>query len=352
MPGATWRATWRPIARQLRAGMACLALAIPALAVHAQVKADAAPACPPAATPIGPADAQAARRDDRDRGLLWRIEKDGRTSWLYGTIHAAERGWVLPGPAVRDALRRADRVALEVDLMDPAVMAALTTAVMAPPGAPHLPEPLARRLRAQSEALCADASLARLRPEIQLMSLVGLAARSAGIDPAYGIDLFLAGLARAMDKKVVSLESAALQIGMLVSDEPAKVAHIVDEGLKQLEGGQAKKIIAILTRAWAEGELETLRDYGQWCQCLTTAEDRADHARIVEGRNPALAAGIAAQHQAGHALFAAVGVLHMVGPQGLPTLMADKGFRVTRVPHAAPGPRQDPSAAPRKLPPN
>lgn len=331
MPGGAWRA----LVQQLRAGLACLALAVPAFAVHAKVKADPV-VCPPPATPIGAADAEAARRDDRDRGLLWRIEKDGRTSWLYGTIHAAERGWVLPGPAVREALRRADRLALEVDLMDPAVMGALSTAVVAPPGAPPLPEPLARRLRAQSEALCADASLSRLRPEIQLMSLVGLAARSAGVDPAYGIDLFLAGLARAMDKKVVSLESAELQIGMLVSDDPAKVAHTVDEGLRQLEGGQARKSIAILARAWADGQLETLRDYGQWCDCLKTAEDRADYARIVESRNPALATGIAAQHAAGHAVFAAVGVLHMVGPQGLPTLMAGRGFRVTRVPPAAP----------------
>jgi uncharacterized protein YbaP (TraB family) len=323
--------------RCLRAGLVCLALLVPALVVHA--KSDAT-ACPPAATPIGPADAEAARRDDRDRGLLWRIEKDGRTSWLYGTIHAAERGWVLPGPAVREALRRADRIALEVDLMDPAVAGGLAAAVMPGPNTPPLPEPLAKRLRVQSEALCADAALARLRPEIQLMSLVGLAARTAGIDPAYGIDLFLAGLARAMDKKVVSLESAEAQIALLVSDDPAKVARTLDEGLRQLEDGQARKIIATLTRAWAEGQLETLRHYGDWCDCLKTAEDRADYARIVEGRNPALAAGIAAQHAAGHAVFAAVGVLHMVGPEGLPDLMAAKGFRVTRVPHAPQGPRQ------------
>ena len=334
----------RGLGRPLRAGLAGLALAVPALAAHAQGKADTDPVCPPAATPIGPADAEAARRDDRDRGLLWRIEKDGRTSWLYGTIHAAERGWVLPGPAVREALRRADRIALEVDLMDPAVAGALATAVLPAPNAPPLPEALARRLRAQREALCADATLVRLRPEIQLVSLVGLAARGVGIDPAYGIDLFLAGLARAMDKKVVSLESAEAQIALLVSDDPAKVARTLEEGLRQLEGGQARKIIATLTRAWAEGQLDTLRDYGNWCDCLKTAEDRADYARIVEGRNPALADGIAAQHAAGHAVFAAVGVLHMVGAEGLPALMAAKGFRVTRVPHAPPSVRQGPPA--------
>lgn len=331
------------LTRRLRAGAAWLALLLPTWAVQAQAPAEPARVCPPAATPIGPADAEAARRDDRDRGLLWRIEKDGRTSWLYGTIHAAERGWVLPGPSVREALRRTDRIALEVDLMDPAVAGGLATAVLPGPQTPPLPESLARRLRAQREALCADAGLVRLRPEIQLMSLVGLAARTVGIDPAYGIDLFLAGLARAMDKKVVSLESAEAQIALLVSDDPAKVARTLEEGLRQLEGGQARKIITTLTQAWAEGQLDTLRDYGDWCDCLKTAEDRADYARIVQGRNPALADGIAAQHAGGHAVFAAVGVLHMVGPEGLPALMAAKGFRVTRVPHAPPGTRQGPA---------
>ena len=39
-----------------------------------------------------------AQRHARDRGFLWKLEKDGRTSWLYGTVHVARLEWAFPGP--------------------------------------------------------------------------------------------------------------------------------------------------------------------------------------------------------------------------------------------------------------
>ena len=53
-----------------------------------------------------------------EHGLLWRIEKNGHTSWLYGTLHVARADWMLPGPAVRSALQQVDSIALELDLLD------------------------------------------------------------------------------------------------------------------------------------------------------------------------------------------------------------------------------------------
>ena len=336
---------------RLLAEFAALAAGLAGALVLASSAVGASPPaanCPPAAQPPSPDAVQAGLRNARDRGFLWKVVKDGRSSYLYGTVHVAKLDWVFPGPKTMQALNASDTVALELDLLDPALQRRMAEAIAAR-REPELPAALAQRLLHQAQAECiAPEILAGLGPMLQIATLSSLVGRRDGIDPAYGIDLFLAGLARAMDKKVVSLESAEAQIALLVSDDPAKVARTLDEGLRQLEGGQARKIIATLTRAWAEGQLETLRNYGDWCDCLKTAEDRADYARIVEGRNPALAAGIEAQHAAGHAVFAAVGVLHMVGPEGLPALMAAQGFRVTRVPHAAPGPRQGkPLNAPR-----
>jgi uncharacterized protein YbaP (TraB family) len=38
-----------------------------------------------------------------------------------------------------------------------------------------------------------------------------------------------------------------------------------------------------------------------------------------------------AQHREGRRVFAAVGALHMVGPQSLPRLLERQGFRVERI---------------------
>src|SRR5882724_5290074 len=95
--------------------------ALPAAAGPPAQKAHAAAAqtrCPPLAQPLSPEQLEAGMRDARDRGFLWRISKDGRTSYLYGTIHVGRVAWMFPGPVLTDALRASDVVALELDLSD------------------------------------------------------------------------------------------------------------------------------------------------------------------------------------------------------------------------------------------
>jgi uncharacterized protein YbaP (TraB family) len=56
----------------------------------------------------------------RDRGALWRHEKEGRLSYLYATVHVGKKEWVMPGPTIVRALREADVIAVELDVSDPA----------------------------------------------------------------------------------------------------------------------------------------------------------------------------------------------------------------------------------------
>ena len=53
--------------------------------------------------------------------------------------------------------------------------------------------------------------------------------------------------------------------------------------------------------------------------------------KLNDDRNAPLADGIENQHRLGKRVFAAVGALHMTGPQGLPLLLAQRGFKVERV---------------------
>lgn len=305
-------------------------------AAHLAHAADASapPACPPTAQAIDAAEATARMRTAQDRGMLWRVEKEGRTSWLYGTIHVAERDWMFPGPATQRALRGVDRIGLEMDLLDPDIVAQLRAAIQPPPGAPALPPALAQRLEAHARLACVGEPFAAMRTEMQVMTLMSLAGRTQGLDPAYGIDIFLAGLARGLGKPVVSLETPAQQMALLLSDDPVKVVKMVDDALQLLERKDSPLVIGRLTRAWAEGRLDELEHYPEWCACLDTVERRQSYDELVVGRNPGLGRRVTALHDAGASVFAAVGVLHMVGPQGLPALLAAQGFRVERVPFA------------------
>ncbi|MGM9491897.1 TraB/GumN family protein [Ideonella sp. YS5] len=322
-------------------GVMASALAI-ALAMWGSVSA--AEPCPPQPAPLTAATVEQGLRSAVDRGLLWRISKGGRVSWLYGTLHVGRQPWMFPGPQVREAMQSADQVALELDLLDPAVMGKVTTLMLAGTQPVPLPEALDRRLKTLADSSCAGPELAMLRPELQAVSLTIAAARRAGLEAAYGADLFLALQARRVGKPVLSLETPESQIGLLLQDTPAETARFVDHALGELESGQALPTLERLAEAWARGDWNELSHYADWCRCLDTEEDRALMRKINDERNLAMAAKVAARHEAGERLFVAVGALHMIGPEGLPSLLAARGFEVRRMePGAAP------SAAPPKL---
>jgi uncharacterized protein YbaP (TraB family) len=231
------------------------------------------------------------------------------------------------------ALRDSPDVALELDPTDPQVVARLQRAIGRKAGAPALPGALQARLAAQEAIACVSpAMVAGLRPEVQAVTLEVMSGRRLGLQPAYGIDIFLAQLARQMHKTLHSIETPEAQAALLVSDDPHKTARNVEDVLEELESGNGPRILGRLAGAWRQGDLDDLGAYAQWCDCLKTPEQRADFAKLVDARNPVMADRVAALHAQGKSLFVAVGSLHMVGPIGLPALLRARGFEVERVP--------------------
>jgi uncharacterized protein YbaP (TraB family) len=252
-------------------------------------------------------------------------------SYLYGTVHVAKREWMVPGPAVAGALAASDTVALELDLLDPEVQRRLAHGIAAAPRMP-LPEALRLRLARRADAECLPPeALAGLGPELQVATLSSLVGRRDGLDPSYGIDAVLAGQGHASGKAVVSLETPELQLAALQMASPAEALEFIDSSLAEIESGRAAPALRRIAQVWADADLDTLTDYASWCDCLHTPADRAAMARLLDARNPALARGIEALHHRGRRVFAAVGSLHMIGPLGLPAILARHGFEVERV---------------------
>ncbi|HJV96130.1 MAG TPA: TraB/GumN family protein [Albitalea sp.] len=315
------------LTRWLRA-LCCGALLAASWPSSAQSAAD----CPPVASAL-PTAAQlhGGLQSARDRGFLWRIDKDGRSSYLYGTVHVGKLEWTIPGTALMQAVRSSNTIALELDLGDPALVVRLQ-ALMAPKPGHALPPELTERLRAQLKLACLpEPLLAELAPEVLATTLVVMAGRVDGLDPAYAIDAMLAGMGHSLHKSVVSLETPELQFAVLLGRTPQETQAIVTQALDELESGKARPLLTRIARLWASSNLAELDSYAQWCDCMNSDEERAMERRLLDERNPALAERIDALHAAGQRVFAAVGSLHMIGPLGLPALMAQRGYRVERV---------------------
>ena len=287
--------------------------------------------CPPPLAPASPASMAELARHAQDRGFMWTIEKDGRSSHLYGTMHAQKLEWAPPGPRTMAALRRASTLALELDVSDPETVAQLA----APPAgaAPTpLPEDLRTRLLARMRAECVDpASVKGLAPEMQMLTLTVASARRDGLEAAYGADLVLAATAAALKKPVHSLETLAEQLAALTPADDAERIALVNEGLNQLEAGQTQRVMSRLATAWAASDADTLARYDAWCECTESDADRALTKRLLDDRNPRLADCIDALHRRQAPVFVGVGALHMFGSNNLPDLLRARGYTVTRV---------------------
>ncbi|MCJ0764670.1 TraB/GumN family protein [Variovorax terrae] len=321
-----------------RRALAAALLALSAWAAQAQPAPTAPTAsdCPPAPPALTPERLQQEVRAARDRGLLWRVEKDGRRSWLYGTLHVARADWVVPGPTVLRALQGSDLLALELNPLDAESLRPL----MAPadPAIAQRVLGLARRARlaTQAAALCLPLqALAHQRPVMQAVTLTVLAARREALYAEFAVDAVLASTAQAQRQPIVALEQASEQLALLAGRDDAEEGDLFDSALDELASGEGAEQLRALAQAWADGDLAMLERYPQWCHCLDTPVEREQMKRLLDDRNAPMAGKIAALHEGGRRVFAAVGALHMIGPQGLPTLLRARGFSVTREPWPA-----------------
>ncbi|MBA2672651.1 TraB/GumN family protein, partial [Ramlibacter sp.] len=265
-------------------------------------------------------------------GVLWRLDKDGRTSWLYGTMHVGRLEWLVPGPRVGAALRASDTVALELDLGDPREQQVLSQPADPAIAARVLDAGRRERIRQEAARACLpEAALATLRPFMQAMALTLGAARRQGLHFEAATEFLLMGVAQATGKRLVGLERAADQLAVLTPADDAEERDLVDQALDDLGSAESSRMLDKMASTWADGDVQALENFKQWCRCMDTPAEQALFRRINDARNPGMADRLAALHAGGARVFAGVGMLHMAGPQALPGLMRARGFAVSRI---------------------
>lgn len=306
-----------------------LAFAFMASAAVALAAPPAQGTCPPEPDPPNHELLQSAQQQATDRGFLWRISRDGRESYLYGSMHAGRSDWFALGPQTEASLSRAGVLALEINLTDSSVQEALRSAMQGP--ARPLPAAVRQSLRLAWVADCLpEAALAQGAVELHVMQLAVAQAQRLGLFTLYSAESMLLMHSMHAQRPVVGLESVQTQLSALMARNDEEAATMVNEMLAELQRPRSAHSLERLAKAWANRDLKDLEAYADWCDCLNTPQEREMYARLLEGRNPGLAVAIERLHGEG-SVFAAVGALHMVGPQGLPALIESKGFKLSRV---------------------
>ena len=281
--------------------------------------------------PPGPAPVAA-----RHHGGLYRISGGGRVAYLFGTVHVGERSFYPMAPDAERALGTADHIVVELDTLAPGDFArAFDKYGRYPAGddiAHHVSNDTLARLRTalHGEGLSL-ASMAHLKPWLVANLLLSMTLERQGYHRSEGVEHALLTQARRRGARVAQLESADFQLALFDSMSPVESERYLRETLAGLRDGslvgQARRAI----EAWRSGDSAALDAVLRDATAGRSETAEFTRRKLLGRRNPDMAAQIDHLMGEGGVLFVGVGLLHLLGDNGLPQLLAQRGYLVERV---------------------
>jgi uncharacterized protein len=270
--------------------------------------------------------------------FLWHASRGPAEVWLLGSVHAGQEDFYPLDARIEAAFATADTLACEVDLTDPAKAARASLLAMQRGSYPagetlrdHVSaatwDSLAAHLTAQSLPL---SMFERFKPSMAAVMLGMMEMKRAGLDPEQGIDRHLLERARADSLPVVDLETVQQQIDALFGHDSGVEELILAESLAQ-NGEEMRRTLADMLAAWRTGDAEAIERLieQEW---LDDPRLVGFHEAILGQRNHTMAETIDQRAGAGDATwFVVVGAAHLVGDDGVPALLAARGWRVDQV---------------------
>ncbi len=263
------------------------------------------------------------------RPALWQVEgPKGEKAWLFGTIHALPEPVVWKSAKVEAAMKGANLLVLEVASIlstskTEAAFASMAQSPGLPPLAQRVPadlrDDLARELRS-SGYRGGDIDYYETWAAMLMLQQAGSSRTKA--DSANGIDR---ALAKDWNGEVDEFEGATAQFRIFDTlPEPLQRALLaatlrdapeLDERTKELQ------------QAWMKGDLDFI--------ARSVDQDFAGQpelrATLLTKRNDDWLKHLEALLSAGASPFIAVGAAHLAGKDGLPAMLAAKGYKVTRL---------------------
>src|SRR5687768_11720311 len=261
--------------------------------------------------------------------FLWKVEDSkGASAYLLGSLHVLTAD-AYPLPAAIDrAFAESKTLVEEVDLdemSDPMMMmAALSKAMLT--GGQTLDQVISadtyaevtKRAEAYGMPMMA---LQRMKPWLVAVTLMAPTLQSAGFKPELGIDRHFFDRAKEKGLKRQALETLAYQLDRF-DQMPMKLQEeLLKATIEDLDTQVAG--VKDMVRAWSTGDLATIEKL-----TLTAFLESPElYQRLLLERNQNWVPHVERCLSEKAGCFVVVGAAHLVGKDGLPTLLARKGYK-------------------------
>jgi len=281
-------------------------------------------------------DAAAAKPSDTPRGTLYQVSSAGHTAYLFGTIHVGRADFFPLEPRAEKALADAKVLAMEVDMSDKTgFMQAGLKYGMYPSGDTldkHVsPETLQHLQKTLDTLGLPAAAMWRMKPWMVANALIIMQLEKQGYHTDLATEMYLMSSAEKQHKDVVGLETVEFQLSLFDGLTEKQQEQYLNDNLDEMQSGEEGKKTEELINAWASADEKT------FAALLAEArEDKTESGQffmreLIDKRNPAMADKVEKLLKENKSSFVAVGLLHLVGDNGLPQLLSKRGYQVTRI---------------------
>ncbi|MET0323541.1 MAG: TraB/GumN family protein [Duganella sp.] len=270
------------------------------------------------------------------RGQLYKVTHDGKTSYLFGTIHVGKEGFYPLDPEASRALLDSKALVIELDIRENAsFQKAMALHGRYPDGdrvQNHLaPATMKLMVQALAKAGMSLPSVQQFKPWLIANLLIGVELDAQGFKRGQAVEYALLAAAQQQDKTVRELESAEYQLGLFDTLDERQQELYLQETLTDLASGTALKKSLALIDAWNAADTPGIE--AAWHTATTGNSVAAGFMqRVLLGkRNPEMAANIERIMQQDQVAFVGVGMLHLIGNDGLPQLLRRRGYQVEQL---------------------
>ena len=266
------------------------------------------------------------------RDFLWKVTGKTSVVYLVGSVHLLTKDYYPLSATLDRAFKESDLLVEETDLaelMAPASQTQMLARSMLP-STMNLesvisPATFALVTRRAGDIGMPIEPLKRFKPWALALVLSSVEWQKAGFNAELGLDRHFDDQARAQGKRVQGLESAEYQISRFDELTMEQQERLLTGILKDLDAEMTN--LTALVDAWKNGDARAVEQI----VLKEVKQDPLMYQRLLVERNhnwmPQLEALLARPTPT----FVVVGAAHLVGPDGLVTLLRARGYRVEQM---------------------
>ncbi len=270
--------------------------------------------------------------DDGHPLSMWRVDGVRNSIYLLGSIHMLrETDYPIPS-AIYQAYAEAETLIMEIDMddIDPVTEQAIATELGLIHDGRSLRDLMGPGLYAEAELLAEALQiplqlLEKTEPWYAAINVEMIMLMRIGFNPMHGIEFHLSEFAKRDNKEIIGLETTRQQLGFLDNLSPESQRDMLIQTMS--DSLKITEIMDEMVDAWRYGNIDFLEE-----NLLADMQEFDElHEAIVVKRNRNWTEKIQDLLKEDDDYLIVVGALHLVGKEGVPYLLSQRGHNVTQL---------------------